>query len=250
MKQVSVALLEQDLMEGERIQQYGRKAADIQWCGRYFSCASMGQGLKNTKADVVIICLHDKNEKEFREFLQNNAPSTSLFMYADEWNVQKQRQWATVPLRYVLTKQASLEKLFDRVRMFGAVPTVYDQVYQSKKEEDVYLQEIASILKLMGVSPHLCGYRFLLSGVALVLEHKDWIEKMTTCLYPRIAEIHQSTPQRVERAMRYAVENAFDNGNLKAIEYIFGYTVDQDKGKPSNRECIARLADYVEMQLT
>ena len=73
---------------------------------------------------------------------------------------------------------------------------------------------------------------------------------MTEKLYPTIAAEYESISQRVERSMRYAVENAFDCGDLKEIERVFGYTVDKEKGKPSNREYIARMADSLRIAQT
>ena len=107
---------------------------------------------------------------------------------------------------------------------------------------------MATALKKTGVPPKLCGYRYLCYAVELALSHPDWLDNMTETLYAAVAKKYGSTVQRVERSMRYAVENAFDSGNLREIEKLFGYTVDKDKGKPSNREYIARLADSLRLQ--
>ena len=106
---------------------------------------------------------------------------------------------------------------------------------------------IVTTLKTLGVSPRLLGYSYLKSAINLVLEDPEYQRALTKRLYPKIAEMHLSTPSRVERAIRHSIETAWDRGDIYFEEELFGYTVSADKGKPTNSEFIATVVDYVSM---
>ena len=110
-----------------------------------------------------------------------------------------------------------------------------------------YTVQIATLLKQLGVPAHLCGYRYLRRAVELAVQEPSILFEMTSRLYPQIAQEVGSTPARVERSIRYAIEAAFERGRLREIERMFGFTIDSTKGKPSNSQCIAALMDRVQL---
>lgn len=122
-----------------------------------------------------------------------------------------------------------------------------DQMAQrEKKLSDEELDDhVAEMLHKLAVAPHLKGYRYLKQAILSVIHDKGILDSITYKIYPVIAESFHTTPTRVERAIRSTIENAWDRCRVETIEQIFGYTLDEDKGKPSNSEFIAMIADKV-----
>ncbi|MDD3243422.1 MAG: sporulation transcription factor Spo0A [Eubacteriales bacterium] len=103
---------------------------------------------------------------------------------------------------------------------------------------------VAQALHAMGMPPHIKGYRYFQTAIAMVLKEGGVVRGMGR-IYEAVAQEYDTTPNRAERMMRHAVECAWDRSSAKCIEEYFGYTVDADKGKPSNSEFIAMLADRI-----
>ena len=95
----------------------------------------------------------------------------------------------------------------------------------------------------IGVPAHVKGYQYLREAILLSVEDMDIINAVTKSLYPAVAERFSTTPSRVERAIRHAIELAWDRGDLEILQKYFGYTVSNAKGKPTNSEFIAMIAD-------
>ena len=109
--------------------------------------------------------------------------------------------------------------------------------------------KITNIIHEIGVPAHIKGYHYLRDAIAMVVEDIGLLGAVTKELYPRIAEKHNTTPSRVERAIRHAIEVAWTRGRIDTIENIFGYTIDTDKGKPTNSEFIAMVADKLRLEM-
>lgn len=111
---------------------------------------------------------------------------------------------------------------------------------------DVSTPSIGSVLKQLGVRPGILGYDYLKTAIKLVLEDRSLIQNITKELYPAIAKAHNTTPSRAERAMRHAVEVAFDTyGDAILRDAIFGNSTDPNKGKPTNTHFIAAVVEYL-----
>lgn len=104
-------------------------------------------------------------------------------------------------------------------------------------------------IKAVGITANIKGYHYLREAILLVHDNFDLMSQLTTGLYVTVAEKYHSTPQRVERAMRHAIETAWNKGNIKVLEEFFGYTIHETKGKPTNGEFIAMLADKLNTEL-
>ncbi|MGD9560390.1 MAG: sporulation initiation factor Spo0A C-terminal domain-containing protein [Oscillospiraceae bacterium] len=103
------------------------------------------------------------------------------------------------------------------------------------------------MLRTIGVPAHIKGYRFLRDAILMVTENPALINAVTKLLYPDIARNHATTASRVERAIRHAIEVAWDRGDIEILNFYFGSTVHSLRGKPTNSEFIAMLADRVIM---
>ena len=116
---------------------------------------------------------------------------------------------------------------------------------------DIEAVEVAvtDIMLSLGVPAHISGYRYLRNAIVLSVGNMDLISAMTKQLYPAVAEKYGSTPSRVERSIRHAVEMAWDRGDIDTLQKFFGSTVSRSRGKPTNSEFIAMIADHVTMEM-
>ena len=108
--------------------------------------------------------------------------------------------------------------------------------------------EITQTIHEIGVPAHIKGYQYLRDAIILSVNDMEMLNSITKVLYPTIAKRHQTTPSRVERAIRHAIEVAWSRGKVDTIEELFGYTVSDRKGKPTNSEFIALLADKIRLE--
>lgn len=108
---------------------------------------------------------------------------------------------------------------------------------------------VTSVIHEIGVPAHIKGYQYLREAIKLAVEDMDVINAITKVLYPQVAKTFATTPSRVERAIRHAIEVAWDRGDLETLQRFFGYTVSNTKGKPTNSEFIALIADKLQLQI-
>ena len=118
----------------------------------------------------------------------------------------------------------------------------------SNKEENIEAL-VTNVIHEVGVPAHIKGYQYLREAIIMVINDIDVINQITKCLYPQIANKFHTTPSRVERAIRHAIEVAWGRGEQKTVENIFGYTISAAKGKPTNSEFIAMISDKLRLEL-
>ena len=109
--------------------------------------------------------------------------------------------------------------------------------------------KITNIIHEIGVPAHIKGYLYLREAIAMVVENIDYLGAVTKELYPTIAQKYNTTSSRVERAIRHAIEVAWTRGKIDTIDKIFGYTINNNKGKPTNSEFIAMIADKIRLEM-
>ena len=109
--------------------------------------------------------------------------------------------------------------------------------------------DVTKLLFTLGVAPHLKGFRFIKESVILILKEPDVLDNITKVLYPTIAQQFNTTPSRVERAVRHAIENAWTKGNPEVLNNLFGYTINATTGKPTNSQFIATVAEALKLDL-
>lgn len=107
---------------------------------------------------------------------------------------------------------------------------------------------VTNIIHEIGVPAHIKGYQYLRDSIMLAVTDMDILNSITKQLYPTIAEKHHTTPSRVERAIRHAIEVAWNRGKMDTIDALFGYTIHAGKGKPTNSEFIALIADKIRLE--
>ncbi|OOO00665.1 MAG: sporulation transcription factor Spo0A [Epulopiscium sp. Nele67-Bin004] len=109
--------------------------------------------------------------------------------------------------------------------------------------------EVTSVIHEIGIPAHIKGYQYLRDAIIMAINDMDILNSITKQLYPSIAKRYSTTPSRVERAIRHAIEVAWSRGKMDTIDKLFGYTVNNGKGKPTNSEFIALIADRLRLEL-
>ena len=108
---------------------------------------------------------------------------------------------------------------------------------------------VTNIIHEIGVPAHIKGYQYIREAIIMTVKNMDIINSITKELYPTVAKRYNTTPSRVERAIRHAIEVAWDRGDTDVLNGFFGYTIASGKGKPTNSEFIAMIADRLRLQL-
>ena len=107
--------------------------------------------------------------------------------------------------------------------------------------------DVTNIIHEIGVPAHIKGYQYLREAIMMSVDDIEMLNSITKILYPTIAKKYQTTPSRVERAIRHAIEVAWSRGKMDTIDDLFGYTISNGKGKPTNSEFIALIADKIRL---
>ena len=158
---------------------------------------------------------------------------------------------------YYIVKPFNLDVLMKRIYQLSGNGDGEDNkmkyaraVLKGENNEDAKLLEIeiTNIIHEIGVPAHIKGYHYLRDAIIMVVEDISLLGAVTKELYPAIARENNTTPSRVERAIRHAIEVAWNRGRLETINNLFGYTVQTDKGKPTNSEFIAIIADKLRIE--
>ncbi len=155
---------------------------------------------------------------------------------------------ANLGVRYLMLKPCDMAALVERLEEIRGGENLR---YPAKRQSDKHSIEslVTSIIHEIGVPAHIKGYQYLREAIIIAVNDMDVINAITKVLYPQVAKTFQTTPSRVERAIRHAIEVAWDRGDLDTLQRFFGYTVSNTKGKPTNSEFIALIADKLQLQL-
>lgn len=122
-----------------------------------------------------------------------------------------------------------------------------DRLSREDRAPDIETQ-VTKIIHQIGVPAHIKGYQYLRTAILLTVRDSDVINSVTKVLYPTVAKKYQTTTSRVERAIRHAIEVAWDRGDVETLNSYFGYTIQNDRGKPTNSEFIAMIADNLRLK--
>ena len=109
-------------------------------------------------------------------------------------------------------------------------------------------KDVTDMIHEIGVPAHIKGYQYLREAIMMSVQDVEMLGSITKVLYPTIAKKYQTTPSRVERAIRHAIEVAWSRGRMETLDALFGYTINTGKGKPTNSEFIALIADKIRLQ--
>ena len=154
---------------------------------------------------------------------------------------------ANLGARYLMLKPCDMSALVERLEEIRGSSKSVTPIRQNDKSGIETM--VTGIIHEIGVPAHIKGYQYLREAIIIAVNDMDVINAITKVLYPQVAKTFQTTPSRVERAIRHAIEVAWDRGDLDTLQRFFGYTVSNTKGKPTNSEFIALIADKLQLQL-
>lgn len=164
--------------------------------------------------------------------------------------------------QYYILKPFEMDVLIKRIREITKSPQTNQSNFILKDSKNSYIDVnsvvnketnleamVTNIIHEVGVPAHIKGYQYLRDGIMMVVDNIEIINQITKQLYPDLAKKYKTTPSRVERAIRHAIEVAWSRGQLETVDSIFGYTISSNKGKPTNSEFIAMIADKLRLEI-
>ena len=157
---------------------------------------------------------------------------------------------------YYMMKPVSFDVLNDRLDMLFPEDTEEKKgrIFSKKpprSREDLEFElerRVTSVISEIGIPAHIKGYQYLRNAIMMSIKTPDAINAVTKIIYPTIAKMYETSPSRVERAIRHAIEVAWSRGNIDTLDSLFGYSVDDNRGKPTNSEFIAIVADFIRLE--
>ena len=193
---------------------------------------------------------------------EENLEKTPMFIMLSAVGQEKVTKSAlSLGAEYYMMKPFSYETLAKRIRQLkGRIELIKRENnsntfireknsnnygYQSRVLES----EVTNIIHEIGVPAHIKGYQYLRDAIIMVINDIEILNSITKALYPAIAEKYETTSSRVERAIRHAIEVAWSRGKMETLDNLFGYTISHGKGKPTNSEFIALIADKLRLEL-
>ncbi len=160
-------------------------------------------------------------------------------------------QAVNLGVRYLMLKPCDFNAVLQHLVELRDAPKSRPELMEfPQKPAEVNVESmVTSIIHEIGVPAHIKGYQYLREAIMIAVNDMEVINAITKVLYPQVAKTFATTPSRVERAIRHAIEVAWDRGDLETLQKFFGYTVSNTKGKPTNSEFIALIADKLQLQI-
>ncbi len=206
--------------------------------------SSLFETIKNDSPDVVVVdaILPHMDAIELIKKVQSLSIKKPVFIVTSSYdNPFIERQVMQSGAAYFMLKPFDVNTLGDRIM------SLMHGNSESGGTEDMEVV-VTEVIHQLGVPAHIKGYHYLREAILASLDNKELLESVTKMLYPTVAKKFDTTSSRVERAIRHAIEIAWDRGDLDTLNSFFGYTVNTCKGKPTNSEFIALITDKLRLQ--
>lgn len=257
-EKISVLIADDNKMFSDGIASYLRCQEEFEVVG----CAYDGEEalgmIIETKPDIVLLdIIMPKRDglsvlKRLQDIKLDKSPAVIAVSVAESnWITESAQRLGA---KYFLLKPQSNEAIADTLRAFANVPKAVKKaafeadLVNSQKPVDLEAL-VTSFIHELGVPAHIKGYQYIRTAIMMVVDNMELLNYITKQLYPAIAKKYSTTSSRVERAIRHSIEVAWSRGKPETMDKIFGYTIDNGKGKPTNSEFIAMVADRIRLQL-
>ncbi len=215
--------------------------------------ASLFDAIKNETPDVAIIDAVMPNLDAIeliKKLNSSNYKKPHIIVVSSFDNQFVERTVMELGASYFMRKPFEAKALAERINTIMGFSTVTEGgffVHSSTSQINLEVM-ITDIIHQIGVPAHIKGYHYLREAIMLSVNDTQMLESVTKVLYPTVAKKFKTTPSRVERAIRHAIEIAWDRGDIDTLNSFFGYTIDVGKGKPTNSEFIALIADKINLK--
>lgn len=182
--------------------------------------------------------------------LQRRKPAKrpAVFMISGVDNQRIENEVLQAGADYYMIKPFDNLLLAERIRQIINWNVTGLSGIQERKTDDLELT-VSEIMHQIGVPAHIKGYQYLRRAIIFAIEDDEMMSSVTKLLYPTVAKEFKTTPSRVERAIRHAIEVAWDRGDVDVLSSYFGYTIQNSRGKPTNSEFIAMIADKLKLRM-
>lgn len=179
---------------------------------------------------------------------ENKITSTMCVMLTAVTQEQFTQRAFSLGVKYYIAKPFDMEVLVSRIRQLKE--PISKGIPTNSSASDICLEtKVTNILHEIGVPAHIRGYHYMREAIIMAIGDIDVLNYITKELYPSIAKKCNTTPSRVERAIRHAIEVAWSRGRIEVIDSLFGYTINNHKGKPTNSEFIALISDKLRLEI-
>ncbi|SDL55105.1 two-component system, response regulator, stage 0 sporulation protein A [Dendrosporobacter quercicolus] len=234
------------------IQEYLSQQPDIDLIGVAYNGEEILTIIEEKKPDVVILDIimpHLDGIGVLERINEFNGRRPKIIMLTAFGQESITQRVVELGADYYILKPFNMEVISNRIRQLASTITSQRPVIaQALKARPMDL-EVTNIIREIGIPAHIKGYQYLRDAIMMIITEIELLGAVTKVLYPMIAEKYSTTPSRVERAIRHAIEVAWGRGNMDMINRIFGYTIKLEKGKPTNSEFMAMIADKLRMEM-
>ena len=210
--------------------------------------------IKAKKPDAVIldIVMPKLDGLGLLEKMSSENTNSKIIMYSAIGNDKVVQRTFSLGAQYYIMKPCAFSDIEQRILEACTVSPIPASVMSATDTlitENNLESVITDIIHDIGVPAHIKGYSYLREAIGLCIKDDEFINSITKLLYPTVAKNFSTTSSRVERAIRHAIEVAWDRGNVDVLNSYFGYTIDNNRGKPTNSEFIAMIADKLRLRL-
>ena len=258
MTMLNVAIAEDNPKTMEVLNEMLEKESGVQIVGRAQTGEDALEMIKTTKPDVVLMdvimpkmdgltVMEQVNKQEF-------VDKRPYFIVLTAVGQEKITEDAfNKGANYYIMKPFNHTILLDRIKSIRKKPAVFEKKNEESIQEVSSRREnlesrVTNMLHEIGIPAHIKGYHYLRDAIMMAVNDMDVLNAITKILYPTVAKKYRTTSSRVERAIRHAIEVAWSRGKLDTLDELFGYTVSTGKGKPTNSEFIALIADTIQLE--
>ena len=206
-------------------------------------CNVLFEAIKNDSPDIAVLDISAQNGDAISVMkrVKDSGLKAPAFIITSSYdNEFIERQVMESGASYYLLKPYDADDLCSVIKS-----AMNDKISNITDDMEIV---VTDIIHQLGVPAHIKGYHYLRTAILHSIEDKNLLDSVTKLLYPTVAGIYDTTSSRVERAIRHAIEIAWDRGNIDTLNSFFGYTVDTSKGKPTNSEFIALITDKLRLQ--
>jgi len=211
--------------------------------------------IKTKNPDVVIldIVMPKLDGLGLLEKLSANNITPHILMYSAIGNDTVIQKTFSLGAEYYIMKPCSMQDIVSHIRQCCNTTPSPSSVISARTRDTINENNLESIITDIihdiGVPAHIKGYSYLREAIGLCIKDDEFINSITKLLYPTVAKNFSTTSSRVERAIRHAIEVAWNRGREEILTDIFGYTIDTNKGKPTNGEFIAMISDSIKLKM-
>lgn len=233
---------------GEALASYLENEGDISVVGVHQSGEEILAQVKEQKPDMLVLdlVLSGIDGMEVLEELSKSNRSMKILLCSSFVRGNIAEVVANLGVDYYMSKPCKPASICQRVRLLLSMSS-YQRGWNPRP---VSMESaVTTIIHEIGVPAHIKGYQYLRKAIVIAVADLEVINQVTKVLYPMVAKEYHTTASRVERAIRHAIEVAWDRGDIETLQKYFGYTVSNIKGKPTNSEFIAMIADRLRLQL-